>query len=259
MDNKIIMLVGDWYYSRIVYTALKKEFNISNIIIDNGESKWTFLRRRIRRLGLLHVIGQLLFRIVIVSYITLTSKNRSNKILQKSGLKDECFDKEKTIEITSINSPEGHALLKKLNPDIVIIVTTRILSRHTLQVTKAKFLNIHSGITPLYRGVHGGYWALINNDNENCGVTVHLVDEGIDTGGVLYQDTITDVINPKDNFLTYTYLQLSKAIPLLKKAIIDIQKNDIKTKKVLTTSGQSLFYQPTFWFYLYNRLFKGVK
>ena len=82
MDNKkIVMLVGDWYYSKMVYTSIKEEFNITNIIIDNGESKSKFLKRRIKRLGLLHVIGQLLFRIFVVSYINFTSKNRFNEIL----------------------------------------------------------------------------------------------------------------------------------------------------------------------------------
>jgi methionyl-tRNA formyltransferase len=38
----------------------------------------------------------------------------------------------------------------------------------------SKFVNIHVGITPKYRGVHGTYWALVNNDVENSGVTVHL-------------------------------------------------------------------------------------
>ena len=42
---------------------------------------------------------------------------------------------------------------------------------------------MHAGITPQYRGVHGGYWAVVNNDPEHCGVTIHFVDKGIDTGG----------------------------------------------------------------------------
>jgi folate-dependent phosphoribosylglycinamide formyltransferase PurN len=51
----------------------------------------------------------------------------------------------------------------------------------------SKFVNIHVGITPKYRGVHGTYWALVNNDVENSGVTVHFVDEGIDTGNIINQ------------------------------------------------------------------------
>ena len=260
MDKKIIMIVGDWNYPKMVYQNLQTEFNIEKIIVDNGESTSKLLKRRIKRLGIIHVIGQLLFRIIAVSYIKVTSKKRFQEILDKNDIKETDFELEKTIEVTSINSEEGRKLLKKLNPDIVVIVTTRILSKKTLESINAKFINIHSGITPLYRGLHGAYWALINKDMENCGVTVHLVDEGIDTGNILYQESITDSVTSKDNFMTYTYLQLAKALPLLKKAIRDIQSNNITAKvNAKPQIDNKLFYHPTLWFYLYNRWFNGVK
>ncbi|MFV9551003.1 formyl transferase [Algibacter sp. PT7-4] len=260
MDKKIIMIVGDWYYPKMVYQSLKTEFNIQNIIIDKGESTYKLLKRRVKRLGIIHVIGQLLFRILAVSYINKTSKKRFQEILNKYNIKEASFDLQKTVEISSINSLEGQKLLKKINPDIVIIVTTRILSKKTLETVNANFINIHSGITPKYRGLHGAYWALINNDKQNCGVTVHLVDEGIDTGNILYQASIIDSITPKDNFMTYTYLQLAKALPLLKKSISDIQSNNLKT--VSNSKNQisnKLYYHPTLWFYLFHRWIKGIK
>jgi methionyl-tRNA formyltransferase len=260
MEKKIIMIVGDWYYPKMVYENLKSEFNIEHIIIDKGETKSKLLKRRVKRLGIIHVIGQLLFRLIAVSYMNTMSKKRFQEILGTNNIKETSFEIEKTTEIDSINSKDGYKLLKKLNPDIIIIVTTRILSKKTLESVNAKFVNIHSGITPLYRGLHGAYWALINNDKENCGVTVHLVNEGIDTGNIFYQDTITDVVTKKDNFMTYTYLQLSKALPLLKKTIRDIQSDNMNTKIVNKEDiNNSLFYHPTLWFYLFNRWFKGVK
>ncbi|MOA28997.1 phosphoribosylglycinamide formyltransferase [compost metagenome] len=111
------------------------------------------------------------------------------------------------------------------------------------------------GITPRYRGVHGGYWALANRDRENCGVTVHLVDKGIDTGGVMYQD----VIHPdhRDNFNTYPIHQIAKAIPLLKKTLSDIRQNQVLIKPGVTPS--TLWYHPTIFEYLKTRLTIGVK
>jgi methionyl-tRNA formyltransferase len=260
MNKKIIMIVGDWNYPKMVYQSLESEFNIEKIIIDNGISTSKLIKRRIKKLGLVRVLGQLLFRIVAVSYIKATSKKRLQEILKTNNIKEADFATEKTIEIASINSEKGHQLLKALNPDIVVIVTTRILSKKTLECIHAKFINIHAGITPKYRGLHGAYWALINNDKENCGVTVHLVDEGIDTGNILYQENITDSITDKDNFMTYTFLQLAKALPLLKKSIRDIQSNNLKTKaNTKEQINNALYYHPTLWFYLYNRWFKGIK
>jgi methionyl-tRNA formyltransferase len=260
MNKKIIMIVGDWNYPKMVYQSLQSEFDIEHIIIDNGVSTSTLIKRRIKKLGLIRVIGQLLFRILAVSYINATSKKRFHDILNKNHIKEAHFDPEKTIEVESINTEKGRQLLKKLNPEIVVIVTTRILSKKTLECVDAKFINIHAGITPQYRGLHGAYWALINNDKENCGVTVHLVDEGIDTGNILYQANIADSITHKDNFMTYTFLQLAKALPLLKKSIRDIQSNTLKTTANTEAEiNNELYYHPTLWFYLYHRWLKGVK
>ncbi|MEO6347100.1 MAG: formyltransferase family protein, partial [Aquaticitalea sp.] len=112
------------------------------------------------------------------------------------------------------------------------------------------------GITPKYRGVHGGYWSIANGDKENCGVTVHLVDSGIDTGGVLFQKTIET--NPNDNFATYTYLQIGEGIQLMKQAIFAFINGNLKGKEGRTTES-NLWSHPTLWFYLRKRIFKGVK
>ena len=94
----------------------------------------------------------------------------------------------------------------------------------------------------------------LNNDIKNCGVTVHLVDAGIDTGTVLYQDTIK--VTRKDNFNTYPYLQIAKAIPLLEQTIEDCKKKELNRQIIKTQSN--LYTHPTLYQYLMNRI-KGVK
>jgi methionyl-tRNA formyltransferase len=125
-----------------------------------------------------------------------------------------------------------------------------------LNSTDATFINTHLGITPKYRGVHGGYWSLANNDKANCGVTVHLVDSGIDTGGVLYQSKILPT--KKDNFATYTYYQIGEGIIFMKKAITDFANSQLK-ETIPNVSESKLWYHPTIWTYLYKRIIKGVK
>jgi methionyl-tRNA formyltransferase len=124
-----------------------------------------------------------------------------------------------------------------------------------LDAVNCKFINIHAGITPKYRGVHGAYWALLSDDPEKCGVTVHLVDPGIDTGSIIAQKTIT--VTRKDNFVTYPLLQLAAGIPMLQAAVADCLGGDLDLKPA---SGSSrLWYHPTMGQYLYHRLFKGKK
>jgi hypothetical protein len=47
-------------------------------------------------------------------------------------------------------------------------------------------LNWHTGILPRYRNVHTDFWAYVNNEPEGLGVTVFEIDEGIDTGRIVW-------------------------------------------------------------------------
>ena len=156
-----------------------------------------------------------------------------------------------------MNSQKSIDTIKKISPDVILVIGTRIIHSKVLESSSAFFINTHVGITPQYRGVHGAYWALANNDIENCGVTIHRVDKGIDTGGVILQAPIS--FSKDDNFMTYKYLQFSKAIDLLQSALETI-KNTGKLLEVPRKDVESnLYYHPTATGYLYRWIFKGVK
>jgi methionyl-tRNA formyltransferase len=114
---------------------------------------------------------------------------------------------------------------------------------------------MHAGITPKYRGTHGAYWALYNNDMENAGVTIHLVDEGVDTGNIIYQSSVP--ITEKDNFVTYPTLQTCVGVDYEIKAIKDIIDGSLKT--VSNDLPSCLYSHPTIWQYLYHRFSDGIK
>lgn len=58
-----------------------------------------------------------------------------------------------------------------------------------LEMPAQGFINFHYGLLPQCRGPHPILWHLLNNDKE-AGVTVHKVDEGIDTGDIIMQEKL---------------------------------------------------------------------
>ena len=147
-------------------------------------------------------------------------------------------------------------ILKESNPDVVLVEGTRIISRRIIDCIPVKFINMHAGITPLYRCVHGAYWALVEDNRKACGVTVHLVDTGIDTGNILEQGIIEPAA--EDNFVTYDLHQMAVGIPLLKKAARDVLENRVEIKP--NPEGKSkLWSHPTLWEYIWFRFRLGVK
>jgi folate-dependent phosphoribosylglycinamide formyltransferase PurN len=255
MDKKIVILAGKGISTVILYNALKEVYEIDRVILEKKESMILFLKRRIKRLGIRTVVGQLAFQLLAVSLLKLGSKKRILEIVEQNKLNLDPIPIQQITEVDSVNSPEVIQLLKVLSPGLIIVNGTRIISKEVISAAGCKLMNMHAGITPRYRGVHGAYWAFANNDAVNSGVTVHFVDEGIDTGEVIDQKKVTPT--EQDNFVTYPFLQLAAGIELLVRAIENYFGGDIKTKK--GTQDSFLWYHPTIWFYLYKRVTRGVK
>ena len=252
---KILMLAGKGESSTLMFNGIKDSFLIEKIIFEERVSKKELLKRRMKKLGLATVFGQVFFMIFNNFWLKTTSKARIDQIKQQENLNEQRIDEALVSEVDSINSDETIRLLKEYQPDVVVVNGTRIIKKEVLDSIAAPFVNTHVGITPKYRGVHGGYWALTENDHEHCGVTVHLIDTGIDTGGILYQGTIN--VTDRDTFKTYPYLQMAVAIPLMKKAINDLAKKTYRTLDVDLPS--KLWSHPTLLEYLKHRVLHGVK
>jgi hypothetical protein len=251
---RIVLLCTDSRYSRIMYHGLAPHADIAAIIVEKPVSLTRLVRRRMEKLGLTATVGQLFF-IVCNKLLARFSAKRIRELISSYGLDDAPLPENLAIPVDTVNSPRTIALLRELAPDAVVVNGTRIISREVLDTIEAPFLNTHMGITPRYRGVHGGYWAIANGDRENCGVTVHLVDTGIDTGGVLYQDTIA--VDRRDDFNTYPIHQIAKAIPLMKSALEDVRTHNLRT--VPGVSPSRLWHHPTLFGYLRNRLLLAAK
>lgn len=248
------MLCGEGNSTNIMYHALKDDYDIVKVVIESSPSKKTLLKNRMKRLGVLKVIGQVLF-MLFNKLLSKFSRPRVEEIKQQYGLNESAIASNNVTRVESVNSEKVTALLLEIQPDAVVVNGTRIIQEKVLNAVEAPFINTHVGITPKYRGVHGGYWALANGDRAHCGVTVHLVDKGIDTGGILYQEQIDPT--PKDSFNTYPLLQLAKAIPWMKKALNDARKKELKVRT--NTLPSKLWYHPTLFTYLFNYVTKGIK
>jgi folate-dependent phosphoribosylglycinamide formyltransferase PurN len=253
--HKLLILATEGISTNILYNSLEKEYNIEAIILEQPVARKQFLKKRIKKLGAWTVLGQILFQFSVVPFLNFFSSTRKREILDSYNLDDSPLPKNKIVHINSVNSPECNSLIKKINPELILVNGTRIISKEVLESAKVKFLNIHAGITPKYRNVHGGYWAIVNNDLGNCGVTVHLVDKGIDTGNIIYQQVIP--VSEKDNFVTYPLLQIAEGIIILKKALADIFENKLSLKS--NNLESRLWYHPTIWQYMYFRLFRKKK
>lgn len=249
-QQKIVFLASDCESSRWVFNALKKEFTFSAAIIETPISKKTLFTRRIKKIGIIKVTGQALFSLLVVPYLRKKGAARKEALIKKYELDDTAFDPAITHRVPSVNDKSCNNLLQQLQPDIVVVNGTRIISRAILQCTGARFINMHVGITPAYRGSHGGYWAVYNNDIKNFGTTIHFVDTGVDTGKIITQVFVAP--DKEDNFTTYPVLQTGVALNALAYAVRNTARGSITGTNEKPVIKGTMYYQPTIWQYFLN-------
>lgn len=91
------------------------------------------------------------------------------------------------IKATSANSDSFRKQLLALNPDIMIVASwSEKLEKATFDMPKTATLNLHPSLLPKYRGPNP-YIQVIKNREKKTGITIHLMDEGLDTGAILDQ------------------------------------------------------------------------
>ena len=246
-NDRLILLAQAGTATNILFHAINSTWPFCQVIIEEPEPKKKFIQRRIHRLGYTAVAGQLAFTMFQRLYLRPRSASRRRQIMADYKFSSDPIPKELITRVKSCNSQECRDLLSKINPSLILINGTRIISKRTIHSGGCALVNIHAGITPKYRGVHGGYWALRNKEPELCGVSLHVIDEGIDTGAVIDQAIITP--STRDSFLTYPLLQLGEGIRLLRAHLPCLLGGTIKTKPALTQQS-ALWYHPTLWSYL---------
>jgi len=249
-NKKIVFLAADGETSRWVYNAIKKDFEISAAIIEQPVSKRVLFKGRIKRIGIFKVLGQAMFSVLLVPYLRKKAAARKAELTALYKLDPTDFENTTTHRVASVNDEACKELLLQIQPHIVLVNGTRIISKRILQCTNAIFINMHVGITPWYRGSHGGYWALYNNDAENFGTTIHLVDTGVDTGGVLKQ--VFAKPTKADNFTTYPVIQVGEGITALNIVLHKVVNETYEVKK--HTEKGFMYYQPTVFEYLKGKI-----
>lgn len=249
----VVVLTAGGELSAIVVNGLTRALGPVVVIEENRESKAEILRRRVRLNGVGSALGQVAFGLA-QKFVQRRREVRIAEVIRDCRLDPRPNENVFFYRVPSVNSEACRTLLRDLNPSVVAVYGTRILKAATLRAVDAPFINYHAGINPKYRGQHPGYWALANGDRENAGVTIHMIDEGVDTGDVLYQARVR--FSAEDTIATYQYVQAASALPLFARAIRDALDGRLNPRRVNLPSQQ--WFPPTLWQYLATGFTRGV-
>lgn len=106
------------------------------------------------------------------SPVKIEAQKHEIRVLQPEWIRDDAFISE----------------LKALNPSAIVVVAYgQILPAEIVHLPQYGCINVHASLLPGYRGAAPVNWAIINGE-KRTGITIMLMDEGMDTGPVLLQE-----------------------------------------------------------------------
>ena len=122
--------------------------------------------------------------------------------------------------IQNVNNHVSLITLKQYNCDLFVSMSfDQIFKSDILELPRLGIINCHAGELPFYRGRNVLNWVLIN-DEKRFGITVHHVDEGIDTGDIILQKTYE--ISDLDDYNTLLERAYIYCGDLLKEAVYNV-------------------------------------
>jgi methionyl-tRNA formyltransferase len=165
-------------YPKFENSFWKKEL-IENLIADEKEislvfgesSYWRQLKAAFKLFG-----------------FNLLKKKKDIAAEKKINLYNYFQTKIKVIKINDLNSLKAEELIKKLEPDYILLLGTGIIRKNILTLPKYKTVHCHHGWLPKYRGVNTAEWSVYYGDD--IYITTHFVDPKIDTGEILLRKRI---------------------------------------------------------------------
>lgn len=94
------------------------------------------------------------------------------------------------LQPTNLKDPAFLKQLEDLQPELMVVVAFRMLPKEVWSMPPKGTINLHASLLPNYRGAAPIHWAVINRE-EKSGVSTFFINEKIDTGDLLLQESTT--------------------------------------------------------------------
>lgn len=124
----------------------------------------------------------------VVGVVTVADKasGRGLKVNESAVKKYAVEHNIPVLQPVSLKDPEFLDALKAWKADLFVVVAFRMLPKVVWEIPKMGTFNLHAALLPQYRGAAPINWAVINGE-KTTGVTTFMIDDGMDTGGIMYR------------------------------------------------------------------------
>ncbi|MGH9728528.1 MAG: formyl transferase [Candidatus Acidiferrales bacterium] len=183
---RIILATSDNLEHVYVANRLAAEVPLDGIVVDHGRriSLLANVRRLYRKYTLLQIASRLQMAVMTRVWRDETIGRRSMVAAYGPANCLQFSRPDLLHHIHGINSPEGLQTISSLQPDVLLIYGTVLVGSKIISQARVLALNMHTGISPYYRGADCAFWPIYNQEPHMVGATVHECTRDIDGGKI---------------------------------------------------------------------------
>lgn len=191
---RLVILTADGLEHRHVANRLCAELPVEAVVVDTTHRP-PRLRRAFRG-GVVRGFG----RIALFAFRKAVADHKARDRALTDVLGAEAVAgfaaHDRVVRVGGINSPEAHAAVSALRPSALLVYGTVIVRDEMLERAQDRSFNLHTGMSPRYRGTECTSWPLVNGEPEWIGVTVHECKAAVDGGPIF--DCARSPVEPGD-------------------------------------------------------------
>ena len=118
------------------------------------------------------------------------------------------------------------SFVSELSPDVIVVSGYRYrIPPQVFRYPPYGAINIHASLLPRYRGRHPLNWAIISGETKT-GITIHYVDEGLDTGDIILQEAVD--VGPNEDVITVYYKIRNLGVRLITTALRQLERGEAR-------------------------------
>ncbi|AWW75175.1 hypothetical protein CD351_12125 [Erythrobacter sp. KY5] len=181
--KRLVIITGDGREHKYVTNALCKAYDVAAILVCDPPAKRSW--KKVLKRNPEQFLGKALRGVFLK--ITRDREAREASLARVLGDTSERFERADIVQ--RVGKPKAGGLFKAvqaLQPHVLAIYGTGMIPDNVLESAGDIALNMHTGISPHYRGVSCAMWPILDERPDMVGATVHECTSAVDGGRVFF-------------------------------------------------------------------------
>jgi folate-dependent phosphoribosylglycinamide formyltransferase PurN len=211
--------------------------------VDAGIGRIRRLAKWLVRNGVWRTLDQVIGKLYRKVVFGRDEARRLAELMDISVIRAPLPHRVRVHSVPSVTHDSMASAMRNADLDVLCVMCKEILPKELIALPRFGVIGQHPGITPHYRGSWSAFWAIANGEPHMVGTSVFVLDETVDEGAIIYQETV-EIEYGKDNIYSLNAKAQMKSAELMARALQDLRAGRLTSRCVATDRAQTSYRVP---------------